>query len=363
MADDLAAEFAALQSNPSVSTPINPDAESEAGYSPASGGDPGRAAPVSSDPGGSTPGADANAPPAANAPAAAADPAAPATVSGEQAPLSYEEMEKRWRDQQGAMRAERARRREAEQASALAASREEERLKLYQDNFAKLVAGMQRADGQAQQPQYAEPTPIDVLNALADKVTTYEQREAQRAEQERQQHAQQRQQQAQAQAIQGLVSDIMRTEADFRTGFPDYDAATNHYLGVRMTQITAMGYPPDVAQRAVQEEMLQAAHRAFQADQNPAEMVYNAARQLGYRRAASPSNAAPAAPAGRPVAPATSGDPLAQVRAAQAAASSLSAGGSGEAPSELTLESIIGLQGAAFDSASEKFLRKMRGRD
>ena len=166
------------------------------------------------------------------------------------------------------------------------------------------------------------------------------------AEQQRQQqHQQERQAAQQFEYITRTVDDY---EGEFRAQQPDYDDATDHILSTQQAMLEQMGYPPEVAQQQVNSWAVNIAQQALQSGRNPAPALYEMARKMGYQ------------PKGTGVEAAA--QKLAAMRAGQGSAKTLSGGGGGKGGGT-SLKSILSLEGAAFDSAMDKYLSdQIKGR-
>ncbi len=89
-------------------------------------------------------------------------------------------------------------------------------------------------------------------------------------------------------------------EGPFRQAHPDHDAALAHLRQARQRQLEALGMTDPVARdRQLAGELQQIVLRAAQLDLNPAQMLYDTARAVGY--AANPAGVpTPGLPAARP---------------------------------------------------------------
>ena len=165
---------------------------------------------------------------------------------------------------------------------------------------------------------------------------------------------QQQQQLAQAAQVQELAKSIEEAETDFAEDVPDYDAASEYLVKTTMEQMKAR-YPdlerdPQRLHSAVTWEMFNMAQQARSAGRNPAEVYYASAKAMGF------ALAPPAPPAPPP------SDPLAGIRAGQAAARGVGAAGGGASPpaGKVGIPDLLNLNGAAFSSATQAFLKEMR---
>lgn len=187
-------------------------------------------------------------------------------------------------------------------------------------------------------------------------------------QQRRQQHAQQQNQIRHVAAVAQAMEDH---EEEFRAVAPDYDDAAGYYVESRMNELVALGYPEEQAYKAVEYEVIQAADTSLRNRANPAKALYDAAKARGFtgpRPTPVPPQPAPAPGYGQPgyqpapAAPAPGVDPLAAIRAGQAASVSVGQPGGYAVGQEDSLAHGLSLTGAAFASWSEKFLRQQMGK-
>lgn len=252
--------------------------------------------------------------------------------------LDAEEMARRWQDQRGALAEERAKRRATErQMQSVQQAMEQQR-----EQFRQFL--MQQ---QARQAEPIDPE-VDVITHAKMLEHRLRQMEGMNA-----QAMQQRQAMAQQQAVvQQLTTTVEDYEAEFRQDYPDYDHATDYLLALEQRQLIRAGMPEQQAAKAVENWAMNMANVILSSGRNPAHVAYETAvergyvpqhimQQLQYEQSQLRQN--------------TSGR-VAQIRAGQQAAQTLSGGGmvSGDSNS---LKSIANLKGAAFDKAFEKFMK------
>jgi hypothetical protein len=252
--------------------------------------------------------------------------------------LDAEEMARRWQDQRGALAEERAKRRATErQMQSVQQAMEQQR-----EQFRQFL--MQQ---QARQAEPIDPE-VDVIRHAKMLEHRLRQMEGMNA-----QAMQQRQAMAQQQAVvQQLTTTVEDYEAEFRQDYPDYDHATDYLLALEQRQLIRAGMPEQQAAKAVENWAMNMANVILSSGRNPAHVAYETAvergyvpqhimQQLQYEQSQLRQN--------------TSGR-VAQIRAGQQAAQTLSGGGmvSGEGGS---LKAIANLKGAAFDKAFDKFMR------
>ena len=227
---------------------------------------------------------------------------------------------------------------------------EAQRARAYEQNIAAIEQRVQAFQQQQLVQQLQTPPPDPYENPEASR-QWQQQRHQQlqtlfQAEQQRQ--AQIAQAQAQEQQFQHISTAVDDYESEFKSQHPDYDDATDHMLAVQQQLLEGAGYPPDVARQQVAVWSVNVAQQALQAGRNPAEWAYENAKKMGYQ------------PKGTGVQAAQ--EKLAAMRAGQESAKTLSGGGAG-AKGGTSLKQIASLEGAAFDSAMEKYLSdSIRGR-
>lgn len=224
---------------------------------------------------------------------------------------------------------------------------------IYEQNFQRMQERFDEMQRQQALRQFQAPPP-----------DPYEQpeqaREWQRQQQafqqqlfqaEQQRHHQERQAQAQERHFQQVSTAVEDYESEFKAAHPDYDDATDHMLGIQQKILEGMGYSPQVAAQQVAVWSVNVAQQALQSGRNPAEVAYDFAKQMGY----TPKGQLSAAQV-------SASDKLAAIAAGQGASKTLSGGG-GAGAGRPSLKSIAGLEGAAFDSAMDKWLSdQIKGR-
>jgi myosin heavy subunit len=225
-----------------------------------------------------------------------------------------------------ALHEERRRRAEAEQTA-----------RQLQQQFEQLQAAMR----QAQQPQAPDPEQ-DPMGYLAFQNQQLQQQLAELG-QWRQQTEQQRQQ---VQQYQGFVQAVASSEAAFRQTHADYDQAAQYAMQFEDKRLQAFYPDPATRQRVLQMEAANMLQQAMQQGRDPAEVLYQAARNMGYAGPAAAGAAAAAAPpAAAPVAPVPS-DAADKIRKGLAQQSTVAAGGS-TPPGEMTPEALAAISDPA----------------
>lgn len=264
-------------------------------------------------------------------PGAAADTAATEakTQADDWKPPSREEHE----NIQKALRSEREARRAAAQKAAT-----------YEQNVATMEQRFREMQNQQWQQRIGY---VPDQNATADDLYNWGQDQQQLAQslfQQRQQEEQTRAQQKAAEDRRNMLwASVQDYEAEFRPQHQDYDAAVEHVMKFQRGVLENMGFTAQQANASVEGWAESLAMQALQTGRNPAQVIYDMAKQAGYAPAPAPNAQAAA-------------DKIAQIKAGQDSAKTLSGGGTplNGSPS---LASIANLKGAAFDAAFNKFLK------
>lgn len=191
-----------------------------------------------------------------------------------------------------------------------------------------------------------ETDPIAALKQIREYQTQ------QRAEGERQQQ------------LRAFDDRVRAHEGDFAAATPDYGDAITHLREARAAQIrnsaAAMGQPITEAQlgQILMDEARTTSNQALQNGRNPGEVFYTLAKHFGYTGKAAPmAEVKPELIAAEvvPVLPTKeASEKIARLTKGQQAANKIG-GGEPPAPTEVTLESLANLEGAAFDAAFNKF--------
>lgn len=143
-----------------------------------------------------------------------------------------------------------------------------------------------------------------------------------------------------------VISQYRALANEYKSQTPDFDAAYTHLRQSRYDEYVAAGYPPEQAQSFVIEDEFQIAAKAIQDGVNPGERLYALAKVRGYQR-----------PVDKPAEP-NAAEKMEALARGQAAAKSLSGGGTGKA--ELSLEALAEMSGDEFDKAWEKLVGPSR---
>jgi hypothetical protein len=221
------------------------------------------------------------------------------------APLPPEEVEKRWRQTQGALKASRS------------------ELRALRAEIAEFRASRQ-------QPQVEEVAP----DPNEDPIGALEWMQKQFAAQAEKQQAQQKETAEQA-ATRMIGERVTSLEADFVASQPDYYDAINHLRQSRANELLELGADPDEVDGMVSREILAGVRDALNQGLNPARVAYSYAKQRGFKPAGQSAEAS-----------------LDRIAEGQKAAKSLSGVGGGA--KDLTPEYVSTLKGAAFDTAFAK---------
>lgn len=258
-------------------------------------------------------------------------------ADAEKPPLPYEELEKRYGNLNGALAESRATQRALK-----------EQLANMQQVFQQVQAQRQ-APQQQPDDQFIDPLEQQ-LGLLSQQVTSLT--EAQKAERDRV---------AQQAEHQQMLSYVKTQEAQFAQAQPDYQDAVDHLRTARMSELEIMipdgdenaiyqamqsGYqsPAQMRQAILSQEAQNILHRAYQANANPAALVYQLAQSRGYQKAQQQQQM------------------HAVKQARQNAPESLSAGGASSGPSDgyPTMDELAELYVTDPDKADETFNKMKR---
>lgn len=218
--------------------------------------------------------------------------------------------------------------------------------------------GGQRQERQESREEVAidpEVDPIGAFKQMSAKVAAYEANERARtanAETAQRQDAMFRQ----------IEEAMGEYEADYRETRPDYDAAATHFGQSRLREMMAFGHPQQQAQAMLRQELATMVATAIRARRDPAELIYKAAADRGYKA----KGPAPK-PGERQGQEPGKQSALERVRAGQRLGSPLSRAGKagrGVDPSVLARVDIRDRKGGeAFDKGFEEYERAERARE
>ena len=218
----------------------------------------------------------------------------------------------------------------------------------------------QRAIQQAQAPQPPDPEqdPVGYLAFQNQQLQArIQQMDEWRAQQERERQAQTQ--------YATLTQTVAAAEQSFRAKTPDYDQAAAYALQMEDKRLSAFYPDPGVRTQVLRTEAAQLLAQLVREGRDPAEGLYQMAKNMGY--AAPAAAAAPASPAAQAAAPAPAPAPVAPAAAAAAETiqkglkqQTVSAGGS-TPPSEMTPEMLAAISDPAeFNKAWAKFAKSAR---
>lgn len=240
-----------------------------------------------------------------------------------------DQLRKKFSQQQSVAAEERAKRRQIEaQAQAY-----QEQLQMLQQQFEAQQARQRAA-------RFKVPDPEEnVIEAVK-----YE-RAVRLAQERQQQQAYQAQQEQMQQLnyVNRLKTGVEDLEAEFREQNPDYDEHADFVVDFEQQRLEMMGVPKAQAEQMAINWAINAADMMMKQGVNPAKAAYEQAKRMGFK----PKAAAAAEAAGAK---------HAQQKAGQDASRTLSGGGAG-AGTDMSLQRMSGLKGAAFDSAFEKWYK------
>lgn len=181
------------------------------------------------------------------------------------APLSQEELEKRYSSTKVALAKERALRREAER-------RADQRAEHREEPAPRKVAQQQDDVEEAIDP---DVDPLGYMKQMGKKIAAYEQAERLDQQTEAQRAARERQ-------FAQVEAQLSEHETDFKDDHPDYDDAAKHYAITRAKELMGFGFKPEKVQVMLREEFATLAATAMQARKNPAAVVYEMAKGRGF---------------------------------------------------------------------------------
>lgn len=252
-------------------------------------------------------------------------------------PLPVEEIEKRWRDQQAATKAERSKR---------------------QERDAEIEALKEQVAALTGRPTQQEQNPLDIPDfdenpeAAIRAAIAFAKQNAQAQQQETQLSAKDRQFQETAQVF-------TRAEAEYAAAVPDYYDAVQFSQQARFNELTNVwGQSPQEAQETVRQESMEMVAYAMSGDGHPAHLIYNLAKSRGYT---GPAPKVAETPTVEDMAKAAGAD-IAQRNKAQVMAKTLSGSGGSSVKGGPTVEQLNGTSGGdEFDKLFDEIARQERG--
>ncbi len=217
----------------------------------------------------------------------------------------------------------------------------------------------QRAIQQAQAPQPPDPEqdPVGYLSFQNQQLQTQVQQMAEwRAQQERERQAQTQ--------YATLTQTVAAAEQAYRAKTPDYDQAAAYALQMEDKRLSAFYPDPAVRAQVLRTEAAQLLAQLVREGRDPAEGLYQMARNMGYA-AAAPAPAPPAAPAPAPAPAPASAAPTAATAAETIQRGlkqqTVSGAGGSTPPSEMTPEMMAAISDPAeFNKAWAKFAKAAR---
>lgn len=173
-------------------------------------------------------------------------------------------------------------------------------------------------------PQPKPEFETDPANHLRDRLETVEKATEQTAQQN---------QQAQIEAR--VSNSLTASEAEFSKEHPDYSEATSHFLAVMGKNMELLGVNPAQRNAAMRQEVLRLTATALQAGREPAELIYELAKNSGYTGKKTPTVKVE--------------DKLETIENGQKASQSLGSGSRADA-GKLTLDSLAKMDDDDFNS-------------
>lgn len=82
-----------------------------------------------------------------------------------------------------------------------------------------------------------------------------------------------------------FAHNVISREREFAKTTPDYETAAEHWKQERVKELIENGTDEDEAVRVMNGELLWSAEKALKSGKNPAEVLYNRAKRLGYKPA------------------------------------------------------------------------------
>lgn len=144
--------------------------------------------------------------------------------------------------------------------------------------------------------------------------------------------------------IQQLGSFMHQSEAAFRQQQPDYDDAINHVVNARAQELALYGLNPTQIAQTISEEATEIVRAAVAQGRDPAELGYQIARSRGYVPKQAQQQEEPAKTNGSGGAQAM----LDAIANAQKQSKSLGSGG-GSAPAKITAEAVAAMSADEFE--------------
>lgn len=242
-------------------------------------------------------------------------------------PLSPEELERRWRQSQAAMKEERRKRQELEDRLAKA----EPNNQAQQDQIIALIESLREDD----------EDPIEDITSLKRVLREFATRQKTEAEQERAMTQEQA-------AYQRFALSVSEAEGEFREFTPDYDDAQAFFKESLRQELVDLGLEGDELTLEFARQVKKVAQEALNRGKNPAEVVYKLAERRGYAKGAKqePKPQAQENTTVNKEAVDKAAEVIEKINKAQQASKSLSsASGSSSGSKELTLATVSKMSG------------------
>lgn len=151
------------------------------------------------------------------------------------------------------------------------------------DKANERLAKLFEASQQAQQPPAPPPAPVPAFTEDPEAAFNHAQQQIAEMQRQIQQYATaNQQQQQQQQQFQQLTQSVTAQEALYTQSVPDYPQAADHFFQRKVAEYTAIWGDELTAKQKVAQDCQGLATLAQQMGKNPAELIYNTAKALGY---------------------------------------------------------------------------------
>lgn len=151
------------------------------------------------------------------------------------------------------------------------------------DKANERLAKLFEAQQQAQQPPAPPPEAVPAFTDDPEAAFNHAQRQIAEMQRQMQEYVAQTQQQVQAQQQhQQLAQTVSALEAQYTQAVPDYPQAADHFYQRKVAEYTAICGDQNRAIAQVRNDYQGIAVLAQQLGKNPAELMYNAAKAMGY---------------------------------------------------------------------------------
>jgi outer membrane biosynthesis protein TonB len=200
-----------------------------------------------------------------------------------------------------------------------------------------------------------QPTGDEMPDETTDPIGTIAWLKAERAKEQKQQE----EQRAQHAYLQDLGQKVTARIDAYAKEHPEYKEQVDFLRDFRFRELTeGLGYDPRYAAQQVQQEEIALGKMAIDNDLDPGAMVAKLASVRGWKvkEEAKPDPKPEPTPK-----PSADEQKLEKITKGQKAAVSPSNAGGGGPEAEMTLQTLLGLQGAAFDAAFAKHGKRLMG--